>query len=257
MNRINQLFQTKKNNILSIYFTAGYPALNDTMPLIHTLEEAGVDMIELGIPYSDPLADGPTIQKSGQKAIKNGMTLPILFDQIKDLRKSVQIPVILMGHFNQVLQYGEVNFFKKCKEVGVDGLILPDLPLYEYEKKYKAILEELNLNITFLFSPQTGNERLKTIDANSKGFAYMVSSAATTGAKKGISADQEIYFDRINKMGLKSPRLIGFGISDKQSFQTACSHANGVIIGSAFIKAITDVDDIQQAAKDFVVRILK
>lgn len=256
MNRIDQLFQTKKNNILSIYFTAGYPSLEDTIPLIKTLDDAGVDLIELGIPYSDPLADGPTIQQSGQKALKNGMTLPILFKQLEDLRQVTQMPVILMGHFNQVLQYGEVNFFKKCKEVGIDGLILPDLPLYEYEEKYKDILEELDLNISFLFSPQTSNERLKLIDKYSKGFAYMVSSAATTGAKKGISTDQEVYFSRINEMQLQSPRLIGFGIADKQSFQTACSHANGVIIGSAFIKAITDQEDVMQAAQDFVTGII-
>ena len=256
MNRIDRLFQTKKNGILSIYFTAGYPSLEDTLPLIRTLDKAGVDMIELGIPYSDPLADGPTIQESGQKALKNGMTLGVLFEQLEDLREVTDMPVILMGYFNQILQYGESAFFKKCKAVGIDGLILPDLPLYEYKNKYQKELESLGLNISFLFSPQTSDERLKLIDEYSKGFSYMVSSASTTGKSDGISDDQKAYFERIEKMGLKRPRLIGFGISDKQSFQTACSHANGVIIGSAFIRAITGVEDVQRAAADFVSEVL-
>jgi len=252
MNRIDILFNEKKQDILNIYFTAGYPNLDDTGKIILALEKSGVDLIEIGMPYSDPLADGPTIQESGMAAIKNGMTLPILFDQIAEVRRHTNIPLILMGYFNQVMQYGETAFIKKCRNVGIDGLILPDLPLFEYENRFKQVFENHHLNISFLITPQTSEERIRKIDELTRGFIYMVSSAAITGAKKGISPKQIAYFDRINAMQLKHPRLIGFGISDNETFTTACQYAGGAIIGSAYIRALAQVSDVEQATFDFI-----
>ena len=242
MNRLTQLFQNKKSNILNIYFTAGYPKRDDTEGVILALEKAGVDLIELGMPYSDPLADGPTIQESGSKALENGMTLNVLFEQIKRVREKTQIPLILMGYYNQVLQFGDDKFFQLCAETGVDGLILPDLPLEIYERDYQKRLADLNLKISFLITPQTPTERIRKIDNLSTGFIYIVSSYAITGAKTGISEEQIAYFKRIEKMKLQNPRLIGFGISDRETFNIACSHANGAIIGSAFIRALGKAD---------------
>lgn len=252
MNRINKLFTHKSNEILNIYFTAGFPQLNDTESIIINLEKAGADLIEIGMPYSDPLADGPTIQESGTAALKNGMTLPLLFEQIERVRKQTEIPLILMGYFNQVMQFGEEKFIKKCVEVGIDGVILPDLPTFEYETYYQKMFEEAGLNISFLITPQTSEERIRKIDELTKGFIYMVSSASITGAKSGISEKQVEYFERIQKMNLNNPRLIGFGISNYETFSTACQYANGAIIGSAFIKALAKSNDLKKTISEFV-----
>ncbi|MEL7221456.1 MAG: tryptophan synthase subunit alpha [Bacteroidota bacterium] len=253
MNRIQQLFQTKQKDILNIYFTAGYPRLDDTVKIITSLADNGVDLIEVGMPYSDPLADGPTIQESGSQAIANGFTMQLLFEQLQEARKHTQVPLVLMGYFNQVLQYGFDQFLADCVKVGVDGLILPDLPLYEYEKFYQHKLEASGIGMSFLITPQTSEERIKKVDELSKGFIYMVSSAAITGAKKDISDQQVAYFERITEMQLKNPRLIGFGISNHETFSTACQYANGAIIGSAFIRALTATEnDLESCISDFV-----
>ncbi|MDZ7877514.1 MAG: tryptophan synthase subunit alpha [Saprospiraceae bacterium] len=256
MNRLTQLFKNKKKNILNVYFTAGYPKRSDTEGVITALEKAGVDLIELGMPYSDPLADGPTIQESGSRALDNGMTLNLLFEQVKTARKNTEIPLILMGYYNQVMQFGDDAFFQKCAEVGVDGLILPDLPLSVYEEKYQKKLADLNLKISFLITPQTPTNRIRKIDKLTTGFVYVVSSYAITGSKTGITAEQVAYFKRIEAMKLKNPRLIGFGISDKTTFDIACTHANGAIIGSAFIKALGRADtegvSVADATQNFV-----
>jgi tryptophan synthase alpha chain len=256
MNRINQLFQNKKNNILNIYFTAGYPTLQSTEAIILELEKSGADLIELGMPYSDPLADGPTIQESGQIAIANGMTLNILFDQVKSVRQKSQIPLVMMGYFNQVMQYGETAFFRKCAEVGIDGLILPDLPIDVYESDFKDLLDEIGLTISFLITPQTDEDRIRKVDNLSTGFIYVVSRSAITGAKSEIENQQVEYFNRVNALGLKTPKLIGFGISSHDTFKTACQHANGAIIGSAFIKALPLNGDPKPVISSFVKGVL-
>jgi tryptophan synthase alpha chain len=239
MNRIqHSLRQDKK--LLSIYFTAGYPKLEDTVPVIQELERCGADMIEIGLPFSDPLADGPTIQASSTAALRNGMHTELLFEQLKDIRKKVQIPLIIMGYFNPVLQYGVEAFCKKCREIGIDGLILPDLPLDVYQETYEAIFKENGLLNVFLITPQTSEARIRQIDAGSEGFIYMVSSASTTGAKEGFQEEQLAYFERIASMNLNHPQIVGFGISNSQTFQQATMHAKGAIIGSAFIKMLTE-----------------
>ncbi len=237
MNRINKVFN-KKKNLLSIYFTAGFPGINDTLKIIKELDKSQVDMIEIGLPFSDPLADGPTIQKSSEKALSNGMTTNLLFDQLKDLRKISDIPVVIMGYFNPILQYGIEKFCSNCKDVGIDGLIIPDLPADIFKKNYKIIFEKYKLNMMFLITPQTSNERINLIDDLSKGFIYMVSSYSVTGAKDSFDKYQIEYFKRIKKLNLSNPLLIGFGISNKKTFQAACQNSNGAIIGSAYIKYI-------------------
>ena len=237
MNRINKVFN-KKKNLLSIYFTAGFPDINDTLTIIKELDKSQVDMIEIGLPFSDPLADGPTIQKSSEKALSNGMTTNLLFDQLKDLRKISDIPVVIMGYFNPILQYGIEKFCSNCKDVGIDGLIIPDLPADIFKKNYKIIFEKYKLNMMFLITPQTSNERINLIDDLSKGFIYMVSSYSVTGAKDSFDKYQIEYFKRIKKLNLSNPLLIGFGISNKKTFQAACQNSNGAIIGSAYIKYI-------------------
>ena len=237
MNRINQIFE-RKENLLSIYFTAGFPRIDDTVKIIKELDKSQVDIIEIGLPFSDPLADGPTIQKSSEKALSNGMTTNLLFDQLKDLRKIPDIPVVIMGYFNPILQYGIEKFCSNCKDVGIDGLIIPDLPADIFKKNYKIIFEKYKLNMMFLITPQTSNERISLIDDLSKGFIYMVSSYSVTGAKDGFDKYQIEYFKRIKKLNLSNPLLIGFGISNKKTFQAACQNSNGAIIGSAYIKYI-------------------
>lgn len=251
-NRITQLFERKSQNILNIYCTAGFPNLEDTVTVIEELEKAGADLVELGIPYSDPIADGPTIQESNQQALNNGMSLPVLFEQLKDIRQRVSIPLILMGYINPVMQFGIEKFCAAAAEVGVDGLILPDLPMLEFENVYKPVFEAHQLSHSFLISPQTSEERIMKIDELSSGFIYMVSSDSTTGKTKGISETQKAYFQRIQGMGLKNPRLIGFGISNHESFATASQYAQGAIIGSAFIKAIRNSDDLGTDISNFV-----
>lgn len=252
MNRIEQLFKKKSKRVLNVYFTAGYPKLDDTTEIIACLEQSGADLIEIGIPFSDPIADGPTIQESNGVALDNGMTLKLLLEQLEGLREKVNIPIILMGYINPIVQYGIEAFCKKCEEVGVDGLILPDLPMFEYMEVHKPLFEKHGLLNIFLITPQTSDARIKEIDDNSNGFIYMVSSASTTGAKTGISNEQEAYFARINAMNLKNPTLIGFGISNKETFDKACLNANGAIIGSAFIKAISQEGEMAKNINEFI-----
>ena len=239
MNRINQKLQENKK-LLSIYFTAGYPNLNDTVSIIQELEKNGVDMIEIGLPFSDPLADGPTIQESSTQAIENGMTTKLLFEQLANIRQTVHIPLIIMGYFNPMMQFGVENFCKKCNEVGIDGLIIPDLPLEEYLSEYQAIFEKYNLKNVFLITPQTSNERILQIDSVSDSFIYLVSSAAVTGSSSGFGDEQMNYFERISMMNLKNQQVIGFGINNSETFNQATTHQKGAIIGSAFIKFISN-----------------
>ncbi|MBT8394285.1 MAG: tryptophan synthase subunit alpha [Bacteroidia bacterium] len=238
MNRIkNKLKEDKK--ILSIYFTAGYPKFEDTTQTIKELERNEVDMIEIGLPFSDPLADGPTIQASSTKALQNGMTSEKLFDQLKDIRETVEIPLLIMGYFNPILQYGVESFCAKCKEIGIDGLIIPDLPVDVYHEEYKSTFEKYGLINVFLITPQTSEERINYIDSVSNGFIYMVSSASTTGAQSGFGNEQRDYFKRIADMNLNNPQIVGFGISNKDTFKQATKYSKGAIIGSAFIKHLT------------------
>lgn len=256
MNRIDQAFIDKKQNLLNVYFTAGFPELGDTLRIAKSLEASGADLIEIGMPYSDPVADGPTIQDSSTKALENGMSIKLLFEQLKDLRKEVSVPVILMGYVNPVLQYGFEAFCAKCAEVGVDGLIVPDLPMYEYDELYKDILAKYGLYNIFLITPQTSDERIKMIDQLSSGFIYMVSSASITGAKSGISGVQIAYFERVKSLGLKNKLLIGFGISNQETFNTACQYADGAIIGSAFVKLLSE-DASDQNITQFIQSVKK
>lgn len=251
MNRIKQVFEQKKENILSIYFTAGYPNLNNTIDILEALEKAGADFVELGIPYSDPLADGPVIQNSSLKAIENGMTLNVLFDQLKDFRKRVSIPVLLMGYVNPILQYGVEKFCAKCKEVGIDGVIAPDLPMYEYEEMYKDCFESSNLSNIFLITPITSDERIRKIDELTNGFIYLLSSSSTTGKNLALNDVTEEYFSRIKNMNLKNPAMVGFGISDNKSFSKASQYANGAIVGSAFVKLLGE-DNYMEKIPGFI-----
>jgi tryptophan synthase alpha chain len=251
-NRINSLFEKKDKNILSVYFTAGFPNLNDTVQIIQELEKNGVDLIEIGMPFSDPTADGPTIQHTSEVALKNGMNVKLLFEQLKEIRKTVKIPLVLMGYFNPVLQFGVEEFCRKCNEVGIDGTILPDLPLDEFEENYKEIYNINNLHNILLITPQTSDSRVRQIDDASSGFIYMVSSSSTTGAGKKVEDFQQDYFERIQQMKLKNPRLIGFGISDNATFANACKYANGAIIGSAFVKSFNEKLTIEKSISLFV-----
>ncbi|WP_339832658.1 tryptophan synthase subunit alpha [uncultured Altibacter sp.] len=239
MNRIEQRLQQDKK-ILSIYFTAGFPSLQDTAPLLEALEDSGVDMVEIGLPFSDPLADGPTIQASSTQALRNGMTTTLLFEQLEGIRKKISIPLILMGYFNPVLQYGVEAFCKKCSEIGIDGVILPDLPLAEYTNHYKEIFDRYGLLNIFLITPQTTEARIREIDAASRGFIYMVSSAATTGGTQDFGETHSNYFKRIEQMNLKNPQIVGFGINSAKTFSVATTYSSGAIIGSAFISLLKE-----------------
>ena len=255
MNRITQLFLNKKKEILNVYCTAGFPQINSTIIILNALQNNGADLVEIGMPYSDPLADGPVIQASSAIALSNGMTIEKLFEQLKDCRKDFHLPLILMGYLNPVMQYGIEKFCKQAKEVGVDGIILPDLPMYEYENEFKKYFDENDLHFIFLITPETSEERIKKIDALTKGFIYAVSSSSTTGNNKEISV-QENYFKRLQKMNLKNPVLIGFGIKDNQTFKAACKYSNGAIIGSAYINAIKDSANVEASTKQFLHLIL-
>jgi tryptophan synthase alpha chain len=255
MNRLQQLFAKKKNNILSIYFTAGYPEIGATLKIAEALEKAGADFLEIGFPYSDPLADGPVIQNSSQVAIENGMTLKLLFQQLKDLRARVSIPVLLMGYANPMLQYGVSNFCKAAADAGIDGVIVPDLPLYEYEEIYKNDFIDNGLSNVFLVTPQTSEERIKKIDSLSSGFIYLLSSSATTGKSLDVSDEIGAYYERVRALDLKNPLIIGFGISDKNSFMRANQYANGAIVGSAFVKTIGDSKDYLSHIPEFIRKI--
>lgn len=251
MNRINKLF-TEKKDILSIYYTAGFPNLNDTVNILKSLEKAGADIVELGMPFSDPLADGPTIQDSSLVALNNGMSIKVLFEQLKDVRKEVTIPIVLMGYINPVHKYGIEKFAKKCQEVGVDGVIIPDLPFDEYNEKYKTVFEAAGVSNIFLVTPQSPEARIRAIDTNTNGFIYVVSSAAVTGAKSGISDTQIEYFHKLQNMKLKNPSLIGFGISDNESFKATCKYASGAIVGSAFVKLLANSKDLDKDITNFI-----
>ena len=255
MNRINKLFQKKNKKILSIYFTAGYPKINDTVDIIKALDKNGVDMIEVGIPFSDPIADGPIIQNSSTIAITNGMSLSLLFDQLKNIRSTTQIPIILMGYINPIIQFGYDKFVDKLIECGIDGVILPDLPLLEYKKELKPFFDKNNISFISLISPNTSIERVKKIDQISDGFLYVVSSSSITGKNNLFDLNQIKYFNSLNNILLKNPKIIGFGISDKKSFDIACNYSNGAIIGTKFINSL-DALNLNKSIEKFVNSIL-
>jgi len=255
MSRLNNLFQQKNNRILNVYCTAGYPTLQSTVNVMRSLQENGADLIELGMPYSDPLADGPVIQASGSKALQNGMTISTLFDQLKDFRKDITVPVVLMGYLNPLLQYGFEKFCAKAAETGVDGIIIPDIPMYEFETEYSTIIKKYGLDFIFLVTPETSEERIRKLDQLSTGFLYAVSSSSITGSDKDFSP-VETYLHKLGEMKLKNPVLVGFGIKDKSTFDIACKYANGAIIGSAYIKALEANDNVDVATKEFLNEIL-
>lgn len=256
MNRINNLFQTKQDGILSIYFCAGHPTLEGTAETIKTLEQKGIDMIEVGIPFSDPMADGPVIQDAATKALKNGMSLRTLFSQLEGIRESVNMPLILMGYLNPIIQFGFENFCKRCVEVGIDGVIIPDLPFKDYQEDFKPIADRYDIRIIMLITPETSDERIRFIDEHTDGFIYMVSSAAITGAQKEFNDAKQAYFSRINSMNLRNPRMIGFGISNKQTLNAAQSNAAGAIIGSKFVSLLEETKDAAKAM-DMLLEALK
>ncbi|MBZ5856632.1 tryptophan synthase subunit alpha [Flavihumibacter profundi] len=251
MSRIKKLFVAKPSRVLNVYCTAGYPKLNSTLEVMEALQENGADLIELGMPYSDPLADGPVIQASSSVALDNGMTITVLFEQLKDFRKRIHVPVILMGYMNPVLQYGFERFCKDAAAVGVDGLILPDLPEYEFETEYGAVIRQSGLDFIFLVTPETTEERVRKLDQLSGGFLYAVSSSSTTGSNKNMT-DVNAYLKKLKGFHLQNPVLVGFGIKDKTGFDAACEHAQGAIIGSAFIKALEGSKNLQVATKSFL-----
>ena len=240
MNRINQLFETKRENILSIYFCAGDPVPDGTADVIRTLQQKGVDMLEIGIPFSDPMADGPVIQDAATRALRGGMTLRRLFAQLRDIRRDVHIPLLLMGYLNPIMQYGFEAFCRSCRECGIDGAIIPDLPFKDYMEEYRPIARRYGVHLIMLITPETSEERIRQIDEHTDGFIYMVSSAAITGAQKDFNEQKQAYFRRIEAMHLRNPRMIGFGISNRQTFEAAAAHAAGCIIGSKFVSLLAE-----------------
>lgn len=248
MNRINKLFNDRaKKDLLSVYFCAGYPTLNSTVEIITELERQGIDMIEVGIPFSDPMADGPVIQNAATQALRNGMTLRLLFQQLQDVRHHIHLPLVLMGYLNPIMQYGFENFCRSCVECGIDGVIIPDLPYRDYMQHYRIISERYNIKVIMLITPETSEERIRLIDKHTNGFIYMVSSAATTGTQKDFNKEKLDYFQRIQSMNLQNPRMIGFGISNKQTFQSACKYAAGAIIGSKFVTLLGEEGNPEKA----------
>ncbi len=243
------MFQQKKANILSVYFTAGYPQLNDTVRVMQALEKEGVEMLEIGVPFSDPMADGPVIQASGTQALHNGMSVKTLFSQLEDVRARVSIPLVLMGYLNPILQFGFEEYCRRAASCGIDGLIIPDLPFAEYLENYKPIADHHGLHMIMLITPETSEERIRLIDEHTSGFIYMVSSASVTGARKSFGEQNLAYFRRVNAMGLKNARLIGFGISNRETFEAACGEAAGAIIGSRFISLLESEPSVEAAAK--------
>lgn len=239
-NRINQLFQDTPKNVLSIYFCAGTPTLNGTADVIRTLEKNGVNMIEIGIPFSDPMADGLVIQNAATHALRNGMSLRLLFEQLRDIRKDVHIPLILMGYLNPIMKFGFESFCRRCEECGIDGVIIPDLPFKDYLANYKSIAEAHNVKVIMLITPETSEARVREIDAHTDGFIYMVSSAATTGAQHDFDSQKQAYFKKIEDLHLRNPRMVGFGISNKQTFNAACANSSGAIIGSRFVTLLNE-----------------
>jgi len=251
MNRINQLFKQKDRNILSVYFTAGFPKIDDTVLTLKELQSNGVDLVEIGIPFSDPMADGVVIQQSSHVALRNGMSIKKLFEQLTEVRNEIQIPLVMMGYLNPIMQFGFENFCRECDRVGVDGMIIPDLPMSDYLSEYKLIAEKYKLKFIFLITPETSEQRIREIDEHTDGFIYMVSSAAVTGTQNNFDS-RVAYFNRINEMSLRNPRLIGFGVSNKATLDTANQYASGAIIGSAFIKKLQEKGNIGDAVKNLL-----
>lgn len=240
MNRIDQLFQESPHNLLSIYFCAGCPTLEGTADVIRALARNGVDMVEIGIPFSDPMADGVVIQEAATRALRNGMSLRLLFSQLRDIRQQVRIPLILMGYLNPIMQFGFEAFCRECVACGIDGVIIPDLPFRDYEASYKAIALRYDIRVIMLITPETSEARIRDIDAHTGGFIYLVSSAATTGAQHDFDARKQAYFRRVEELQLRNPRMVGFGISNRQTFEAACAHASGAIIGSRFVTLLNE-----------------
>lgn len=255
MNRIQSLFERKKNGILSIYFTAGYPHLDQTEEIITELESHGIDLIEIGIPFSDPMADGPVIQQSGTAALNNGMTIKKLFSQLKDIRTKVSIPLIMMGYLNPIMRYGFERFCKDCVSVGIDGIIIPDLPFADYMADYKPVADKHDLRMIMLITPETSEDRIRLIDSNTSGFIYMVSTASTTGTKDSFDEKTLEYFRRIDSMNLRNPRLIGFGISNKATLDAAQANASGAIIGSGFIKSLGVSATVRDGVENLIAKL--
>ena len=247
MNRINKLFNEKKQNILSLYFCAGHPTAGSTADIIRTLAARGIDMLEIGIPFSDPMADGPVIQHAATQALRNGMTLRKLFSQLEQIRTDVRIPLVLMGYLNPIMQYGFENFCRQCQACGIDGVIIRDLPYKDYLESYRPIAQQYGIHVIMLITPETSEERIRQIDAHTDGFIYMVSSAAVTGAQKEFNAQKQAYFQRIKQMQLRNPRMIGFGISNKSTYESAAAYASGCIIGSKFVTLLEEEKDAGKA----------
>lgn len=247
MNRIKQLFNTKKENILSVYFCAGNPTLDSTVPVLQALQQGGIDMVEIGMPFSDPLADGPTIQAASAQALKNGMCVTTLFEQLTDIRTTIHIPLILMGYLNPILHYGFEAFCQKCQNIGIDALIIPDLPFDLYQAEYAEMIKKYGIEIIFLITPETPEERIRTIDAHSDAFIYAVSSASVTGAQKSFDDAKQAYFQKLEDLQLHNPLLVGFGISNRATREAACNHTAGVIVGSKFVSLLQQADSPTQA----------